>query len=275
MKLSLVAVAAFLQLTSAHYFFDTLVVDGKASSPNQYVRANTRQAKYNPTKWKNTRDDMTPDMADFRCNKGSFSSASKTQTAAVKAGSKLAMKLAVGARFQHPGPGLVYASRAPGGAKSSVGDGDWFKIAEMGVCNPGADFLKNAWCTWDKDRLEFTIPQNMPNGEYLIRAEHIGLHGAHGGEAEFYPTCSQIKVVGGAQSGNPGPTVKFPGAYKKNDPEVNFNLWSGYKPYKMPGPAVWGGNNRRSFEEEDAANVTEVETAPVVRQHARDLPVLN
>lgn len=89
-----------------------------------------------------------------------------------------------------------------------------------------------------------------------------------------YPTCSQIKVTGGAQGGNPGPTVKFPGAYKQNDPEVNFNLWGGYKPYTMPGPAVWGaGNSRRSLEE-DAANVTEIEVAAVVRKHARDLPVV-
>lgn len=58
---------------------------------------------------------------------------------------------------------------------------------------------------------------------------------------------------------------------------MNFNLWSGYKPYKMPGPAVWGsGNGRRSIEDDEdvAANVTEIESAPVVRKHARDLPVV-
>ena len=45
----------------------------------------------------------------------------------------------------------------------------------------------------------------------------------------------------------------------------------------MPGPAVWGsGNGRRSIEDDDAAgaNVTEIESAPVVRKHARDLPVV-
>jgi hypothetical protein len=37
--------------------------------------------------------------------------------------------------------------------------------------------------------------------------------------------------------------VKFPGAYKQTDPEVNFSLWSGYKPYTMPGPAIWTGGS--------------------------------
>lgn len=55
-------------------------------------------------------------------------------------------------------------------------------------------------------------------------------------------SCAQVKVVEGG-SGVPGPTTKIPGVYKVNDPEVNFSLWSGYKPYTMPGPAVWAGGN--------------------------------
>ena len=72
MKLAVLAAAFIIQYASAHYFFDTLIIDGAESKPLQYVRENNREAKYNPTKWKNTRDDMTPDMTDFRCNKGSF-----------------------------------------------------------------------------------------------------------------------------------------------------------------------------------------------------------
>ena len=186
MKLTALAAAFIIQYASAHYFFDTLIVDGAESKPLQYIRENTRQAKYNPTKWKNTRDDMTPDMTDFRCNKGTFQSASRTSTAEVKAGSKLAMKLAVGATMQHPGPAMVYMSKAPGTAQAYEGDGDWFKIFEESVCNPSGDFLKDAWCTWDKNQIEFTVPAGTPDGEYLIRSEHVGIHGAHGGEAEFY-----------------------------------------------------------------------------------------
>ncbi|KAF7587123.1 hypothetical protein BBP40_007694 [Aspergillus hancockii] len=242
MKLSLLAAAAIAPFVSAHYFFDTLVIDGKETSPNQYVRSNTRPEKYNPTKWVNTRDNMTPDMPDFRCNKGAFTFASKTGTAEVKAGSKLAMKLGVGATMKHPGPALVYMSKAPGKANQYEGDGEWFKIFEESICDKNQDIKTNAWCTWDKDRIEFTIPADLPDGEYLIRSEHIGVHGAHDGQAEFYYECAQVKITGGG-NGTPGPTVKFPGAYKKDDPSFNFSIWGGYKDYPMPGPAVWTGGS--------------------------------
>jgi hypothetical protein len=183
---SILAGAAFANSVAAHYFFDILVIDGQETKSMQYVRENTRPEKYNPTKWKNVRDDMTPDLDDFRCNKGAFESAGRTQTAEVKAGSKLAMKLAVGATMQHPGPQMVYMSKAPSTVSTYEGDGDWFKIMESGVCDPSKDFTKEAWCSWDKDRIEFTIPEDTPEGEYLIRPEHIGLHGAHDGQAEFY-----------------------------------------------------------------------------------------
>ncbi|KAJ5922764.1 hypothetical protein N7516_010467 [Penicillium verrucosum] len=92
MKFSLLAAAAIAPMVSAYYFFDTLVI-------------------------------MTPDVLDFRCNKGAFSFADTTGTAEVKAGSNLALKLVVSARMQHPGPAL-----APSTAKQYQGDGEWFKI---------------------------------------------------------------------------------------------------------------------------------------------------
>ncbi|KAH6869286.1 putative endoglucanase [Thelonectria olida] len=245
MKISLASLAAMVPFVSAHYFFDVLVIDGQETNSMQYVRSNTRDAKYNPTKWDNVRDDMTPDKLDFRCNKGAFTFAGQTETAEVKAGSKLAMKLAVGATMQHPGPALVYMSKAPNSADTYEGDGEWFKIFEESVCNTAGDFTRDAWCTWDKDRIEFTIPADLPDGEYLIRPEHIGVHGAHVGQAEFYNTCAQVKVTGGG-SGVPGPTVRFPGAYKKDDPSFNFSIYGGYKEYPMPGPAVWTSGNSES-----------------------------
>lgn len=75
--------------------------------------------------------------------------------------------------------------------------------------------------------------------------------------------CAQVKVTGGG-SAVPSDTVKFPGAYKQTDPEVNFSIWGGMKDYPMPGPAVYvaGGASGRSG---DAPNATEpiTETAPV------------
>lgn len=188
MKFSLASVAALLPLASAHYFFDVLIIDGVETRSNEYVRSNTREAKYNPTKWENIRDDMTPDVDDFRCNKGAFTFAGQTGTAEVAAGSKIGFKLAVGATMQHPGPALVYMSKAPTTAQAYEGDGEWFKVFEESVCNTSGDFTTDAWCTWDRDTIEFTIPADLPDGEYLIRPEHIGVHGAHVGQAEFYYT---------------------------------------------------------------------------------------
>lgn len=73
------------------------------------------------------------------------------------------------------GPGLVYMSRAPGdNVKTYDGSGDWFKIFEEGVCKSNGDFTNNAWCTWDRNWIAAKIPADTPNGEYLVRVEHIG-----------------------------------------------------------------------------------------------------
>ncbi|KAK1566358.1 fungal cellulose binding domain-containing protein [Colletotrichum navitas] len=248
MKFSAVALSAIAPLASAHYFFDSFIVDGVATKSFEYVRDNTRQAKYNPTKWENVRDDMTPDVNDFRCNKGAFTFAGKTRTMEVKAGSKVGFKLGVSATMRHPGPALAYMSKAPTTAAAYEGDGDWFKIYEESVCNKNGAFTSDAWCTWDKNTIEFTIPKDTPDGEYLLRVEHIGVHGAHVGQAEFYNSCAQIKVTGGG-NGTPGPMIRFPGGYKKTDASFNFSIYNGYKDYPMPGPAVWTGGNSGSANE--------------------------
>ena len=49
--------------------------------------------------------------------------------------------------------------------------------------SPGQD---GNWCLWQKDRIEVTVPGNIPPGEYLVRVEHIGLHEAEKGRAQFY-----------------------------------------------------------------------------------------
>jgi hypothetical protein len=65
-------------------------------------------------------------------------------------------------------------SKAPSGSvKNYDGSGGWFKIHQEGVCNSG-DFTTSAWCTWNKKDMTATIPKNTPNGEYLVRFEHIG-----------------------------------------------------------------------------------------------------
>ncbi|KAL5117700.1 hypothetical protein ACEQ8H_004448 [Pleosporales sp. CAS-2024a] len=245
--------ASMMPMASAHYFFDKLVVNGVASA--DYVRSNTRPTAYMPTKWKNTFDNTTPDSTDFRCNVGATNKAAKA-TAKVKAGDSLAMTLGVGAKMEHPGPGQVYMSKAPSTAGAYDGSGEWFKIHQETICNPSGDIKKEAWCTWSKDRISFTIPQSIPDGDYLVRSEHIGLHGAHDGQAEFYYGCAQITVSGGSGSVPAG--VKIPGVYKVSDPEVNFSVWGTNKDYpaKGPGPALFTASTSSTTLAKEAVSVS-------------------
>jgi hypothetical protein len=51
---------------------------------------------------------------------------------------------------------------------------------------------------------------------YLVRIEHIALHGAqHLGGAQFYIACAQLAVTNGG-NGSPWPLVSIPGVYTGN-----------------------------------------------------------
>jgi len=89
----------------------------------------------------------------------------------------------------------------------------------------------------DKQDFTFTVPKNLPSGDYLVRIEHIALHNT--GKPQIYVACGQVRVTGGG-NGTPGPLVAFPGVYAANDPGVVFNLYGGGQ-YRAPGPAVWTG----------------------------------
>lgn len=245
MKFSTVVICAVAQVANAHYFFDTNIVNGVQQPAFKYVRSSTRQTRYNPIKFSTNpaadiRDNSHIDGPDIRCNQGAFASAGKTQVLTVNAGDEVRFKLAVGAKFGHPGPEFVYMSKAPTGSVQAYdGSGDWFKIHELGVCD-GGDFTSTAWCDYNRDWVAAKIPKDTPNGEYLVRAEHIGVHRSHVNQPEHYVSCMQVKVQNGG-SGTPGPLVKFPGVYKASDPYANFSIYNGRKAFTMPGPAVWKG----------------------------------
>ncbi|KJX95282.1 hypothetical protein TI39_contig4121g00014 [Zymoseptoria brevis] len=142
---------------------------------------------------------------------------SAPKTLAVKAGNKVGFKLAYNEPIEHPGPGFIYMSKAPGDVNDYNGDGDWLKVWESGVNGPG----------------EY--------GEYLVRPEHIAIHEAHVGKAQFYMECAQLNVSGGG-NGTPGPLVRIPGLYSAGDPGIAYNIWTdNAAPYVMPGPKVWSG----------------------------------
>jgi hypothetical protein len=252
MKYTAFAIAATAQVASAHYFFETNIINGAATRPFQYIRDFTRPTKFNPIKFSTNpaadiRDGSTIDGPDIICNQGAFSNAGTTEVLTVNAGDEVRVKLGVGAKMQHPGPSFVYMSRAPGDdVKAYDGTGDWFKIFEEGVCNEGADFTTNAWCSYDKDELAAVVPADTPDGEYLFRVEHIGVHRSHVNQPEHYVSCVQIKVENGG-TGTPGPMTQFPGTYSVTDDYANFSIYNGFKPFPMSGPAVWssgsaGGN---------------------------------
>lgn len=221
-------------LVEGHYIFNRLIVDGKSiGGEYTYVRKNSNS--YNPA--------FTNDIVNsnnLRCNVGAKPSTS-TQTYTVSAGTKLGFKLFNNEFIEHPGPGFVYMSKVPEGSSLSTydGSGDWFKAYETGLCgrSPGTD---SNWCSYQKDRLEYTLPKNIPPGDYLVRVEHIGLHEGHQGRAQFYIECYQFKIEGPG-GGDPSPLFKIPGIYTADDPGIRFNKWNNPTSYIMPGPPLWEG----------------------------------
>lgn len=150
-------------------------------------------------------------------------------------------------------------SKAPNNdVKSYDGSGDWFKVREALFCsNPGNDgALKAAWCTWGQPGIEFVVPDRLPDGEYLVRVEHIPLHGAQGkpGGAEFYYSCAQIKIEGAPSSAwLPTRVAKIPGMIKPDDKAVTFNIWTTVKDYPIApgsqliiGGTTWGSTDGSS-----------------------------
>lgn len=121
----------------------------------------------------------------------------------------------------HLGPTIAYLARVDSALTTSVKGLKWFKIWEDGM-----DKNKKWGMTRmyeNKGKYSFKIPQCIPNGQYLLRAEVIALHSAGNYPgAQFYMECAQLNVAGGGNK--QPPTVSFPGAYKGSDPGVKFNV---------------------------------------------------
>ncbi|KEZ45018.1 hypothetical protein SAPIO_CDS2413 [Scedosporium apiospermum] len=83
------------------------------------------------------------------------------------------------------------------------------------------------------------IPECLEDGQYLLRAEMLALHGARSPSgAQFYMECAQIEVTGGTGTAKPQ-TYSIPGIYKANDPGVMIDIYNtnlNQKAYTVPGP---------------------------------------
>jgi len=131
----------------------------------------------------------------------------------------------------HPGPVMTYIAACPNGCANFKGDSGnvWVKIQQDA-------FVGSRSPQWAEQILEkagqsghakwtVQIPSSIPNGEYILRHEILGLHVAYQlNGAQFYPNCVQIKVSGGGSTSLPS-GVAFPGAYNPNDPGILLQLY--------------------------------------------------
>ena len=138
----------------------------------------------------------------------------------------------------HKGPTLAYLKKVDNALTDSGIGGGWFKIQEDGY-NGG---------NWGTSKVitngglhSITIPKCIPNGQYLLRAEMIALHGAgSSGGAQLYMECAQINVTGGSGS-LPSKTHSIPGIYKANDPGLLVSIYTlgTSSKYVIPGPELF------------------------------------
>ncbi|KAK3939188.1 glycoside hydrolase [Diplogelasinospora grovesii] len=229
MKL-LTSIILFATTAQAHYRFSKLVINDTAEAKEW---TSIRQTK-------NYQDDhgvTDINSVDLRC----FQMKPGTGFATVAAGSTLGFVADQG--VTHPGPVQFYMARVPDDKDINTWDGAgnvWFKVASIdAVSTAGQKAL--SWPTYMKKTVSFTIPKDVPSGNYLVRVESIALHQAQApGGAQFYLACAQVKVTDGG-NGTPTPKVAFPGAYKANDPGLIFANYPVPTSYTPPGPPVWQG----------------------------------
>lgn len=190
--ISSVAAAALSVVPSvlAHYNFESLIVNGEETAAYQYVR-----------RTKNSNGPILDVFSDdIICNNGGIDDdvMAETETYTVAAGDQLGFKM--NEMLGHPGPLHVYMSKAPSTAQEYKGDGDWFKIYELTTSDQRPDPIK--WAKFDTGdggarNFTFTLPEDLPAGDYLLRGESIALHSAGTvGEAQFYSkTLSCVSLM--------------------------------------------------------------------------------
>ncbi|KAF9885354.1 hypothetical protein FE257_012971 [Aspergillus nanangensis] len=234
-RLSVLALVAVIPSTLAHYNFEALIVNDEVTGPYEYVRRTTNA--------NSPITDVTSD--DIVCNQGGLDAdiMAATDTMTVSPGDTVGFD--INSELGHPGPLAVYMSKAPEGTTAAAykGGGDWFKVYDMTTSYISAtDGLHWANYVGSTPITNFTfqLPEQLPPGDYLMRGEHIALHGAEQvGGAQHYMGCAQLTVTGSG-SGSPAPLVKIPGVYTGEEPGLLINIY--YPPpqnYTSPGPVSW------------------------------------
>ncbi|KAK4192207.1 family 61 putative glycoside hydrolase [Podospora australis] len=230
--LSLLAAAS---AASAHTIFVQLEADGKTYPVSHGIRTPTY-------------DGPITNVAsnDVVCNGGPNPTTPSKEIITVQAGTTVKAvwrhTLTSGPNnvmdASHKGPTLAYLKKVSNALTDTGIGGGWFKIQEDGHNNGNwgtSKVINNAGLHY------IDIPSCIENGQYLLRAEMIALHGAgSSGGAQLYMECAQINIVGGTGSAKPK-TYSIPGIYKQNDPGILVNIYSmsPSSKYTIPGPPVF------------------------------------
>lgn len=143
----------------------------------------------------------------------------------------------------HLGPVMTYLAKCNGNCEDNDPSSlSYFKIDEKGWENGkwASDELianNNSWTV--------TLPSDISSGKYIIRHELLSLQEASRSQgAQFYPMCANIEIIGGGNA-NPG-GVKFPGAYKTEDPGILIDIYNRFNKYTAPGPPVYGSDSSQA-----------------------------
>lgn len=144
----------------------------------------------------------------------------------------------------HWGPVLAYMSKVEDAATAD-GSSEFFKVYENtwkkaeGSTQGDNDYWGTKDLNYNCGKLDFTIPEDIAPGDYLLRAEAIALHAASSsGGAQHYVTCYQLTVTGSG-SATPSDTIKFPEGYSKTGPGLGFSIHAPLTEYPAPGPALY------------------------------------
>ncbi|KAJ5054252.1 uncharacterized protein L3040_000531 [Drepanopeziza brunnea f. sp. 'multigermtubi'] len=112
---------------------------------------------------------------------------------------------------------------------------EWFKVDEKGYENGvwASDELIAKDAIWP-----FPVPASIAPGNYVIRHEIFGLHGAISeGGTQVYPFCINLEVTGSGTENPPGTLGTE--LYTPTHPGILLNIYVDDLVYPIPGPPVW------------------------------------
>ncbi|KAJ4263402.1 hypothetical protein NW762_006221 [Fusarium torreyae] len=185
----------------------------------------------------------------------------------------------VNIEMSHPGSLTVYMSKTPEAleAQDYNGDGIWFKIYATTVTAYGKHAFHWAEYKYDQAIRNYTfeLPHRVPPGQYLLRAEHIGIHDSAGfAKAQFYISCAQLEVTGKGR-GKPSLSAKIPGVYNGREPGILIDFFNPIPTnHDVPGPVTWPlacENSAKILGEtwDGDCGWSDVETLALGRKHTR------